>query len=128
MRSDYTPNLDEVRDRYADDRVGIGEWTRVDDSVKRAVEEAYGEFDRWLAAHDQKMRATAVLALRDEMAQTIASGDVAEVAAPVEGEVGRQEVIDARDELYEDPLGWVEGYLERAEQSALAREAVRGTQ
>lgn len=47
--SEYTPTADEVRDSYADGRVGIGEWTRFDDSVKRAVEEAYAEFDRMIA-------------------------------------------------------------------------------
>lgn len=47
--SDYTPTVDEVRDRYADARVGIGEWTRFDESVKRAIEEAYAEYDRMIA-------------------------------------------------------------------------------
>lgn len=47
--SDYVPTIDEVRDRYADARVGIGEWTRFDESVNLAVEEAYAEFDRMIA-------------------------------------------------------------------------------
>lgn len=55
--SDFTPSTDDVRDRYADARVGIGEWARVDESVKRSVEEAYGAFDRWIAG----VRADAVL-------------------------------------------------------------------
>lgn len=49
MSTDYTPTTDDARDRYADARVGVGEWTRFDESVKRAVEDAYAEFDRWLA-------------------------------------------------------------------------------
>lgn len=47
--NDYTPSVDEVRDRYADARVGIGEWTRFDESVRRAVEDAQAEFDRMIA-------------------------------------------------------------------------------
>lgn len=58
--SEYTPSLDEARDRYADARAGVGEWTRFDDSVLRAVEDAYAEFDRWLADHDAKVRAEAL--------------------------------------------------------------------
>ena len=46
---EYIPTLDEVRDKYADARVGIGEWTRFDESVKQAVESAYAEFDRMIA-------------------------------------------------------------------------------
>lgn len=56
MMSEYTPSLDEARDRYADARAGIGEWTRFDDSVRRAVEDAYAEFDRMIA----KVRAEAL--------------------------------------------------------------------
>lgn len=112
----YTPDDDYVRDAYA-------LFLYRDPGAGLPFTEGREEFTRWLARHDREVRASAVLALRDEMAQTIASGDVAEVAAPVEGEVGRQEVIDARDELYEDPFEWVEGYLKRAEQSALAWEA-----
>ena len=37
-------------------------------------------------------------------------GDVAEVAAPVEGEVGRHTVIDRRDALYEEPHEWLRQY------------------
>ena len=58
--SKYTPSLDEARDRYADARVGVGEWTRFDEAVRRAVEDAYAEFDRWIAAHDAKVRAEAL--------------------------------------------------------------------
>jgi len=42
-----------------------------------------------------------------EMEATIAAGDIAEVAAPVEGESGRSEAVAARDEVYEDPAGWL---------------------
>ena len=47
--SEYTPSVDNVRDRYAGARAGIGEWTRFDDSVRRAVEDAYAEFDSMIA-------------------------------------------------------------------------------
>lgn len=56
--SEFTPSVDKVRDLYADARAGVGEWTRFDDSVKRAVEAAYAEFDRMIA----KVRAEALLA------------------------------------------------------------------
>lgn len=59
MSEQYTPTTEEVRDRYADARAGIGEWTRFDDSVARAVEEAYAEFDRWLAERDAEVAAKA---------------------------------------------------------------------
>lgn len=60
--SEYIPTLDEVRDKYADSRVGIGEWTRFDESVKQAVESAYAEFDRMIAEVE---RAAAARALRE---------------------------------------------------------------
>ena len=66
--TEYIPTLDEVRDKYADARVGIGEWTRFDESVKQAVESAYAEFDRWLASVE---RAAAEKAWREgELAGT----------------------------------------------------------
>lgn len=49
MSDNYTPTVEDVRDRYADARAGVSEWTRSDDSV-RAVEEAYEEFDRMIAS------------------------------------------------------------------------------
>ena len=55
----YTPTVDEVRDRYADGRTGIGEWTRFDESVKRAVESAYAEFDRMIAEAERAAAAKA---------------------------------------------------------------------
>lgn len=59
--SEYTPTPDEVRDRYADARAGIGEWTRFDESVRRAVEEAYEEFDRMIAAIEREAAARALI-------------------------------------------------------------------
>jgi hypothetical protein len=43
----------------------------------------------------------------DEMAAVISDGDVAEVAAHVEGEVGRSACIERRDRLYEEPVEWL---------------------
>ena len=65
--SDYTPTVDEVRDRYADGRTGIGEWTRFDESVKRAVEEAYAEFDRMIAEVERAAAAKALEEFADQM-------------------------------------------------------------
>lgn len=46
----------------------------------------------------------------DEMDAVIACGDVAEVAAPVEGSVGRPEAISNRDSLYEEPSYWLRAH------------------
>lgn len=43
----------------------------------------------------------------DEVEGTITAGDVAEVAAPVPGEQGRAAAVEARDEVYNDPAGWL---------------------
>jgi hypothetical protein len=37
----------------------------------------------------------------------ISRGDVAEVAAPVPGECGRNEAVYNRDVLYEEPAAWI---------------------
>lgn len=42
-----------------------------------------------------------------ELESTIAAGDVAECAGHVPGEVGRASAVDARDEIHEDPAGWL---------------------
>ncbi len=42
-----------------------------------------------------------------ELEAAIASGDIAECAAPVEGEQGRWQAVESRDEAYEDPAGWL---------------------
>jgi hypothetical protein len=42
-----------------------------------------------------------------ELEAMIAAGDVADVAAPVEGESGRAAAVEARDEIYNDPAGWL---------------------
>ena len=42
-----------------------------------------------------------------ELEFAIASGDIAECAAPVEGEQGRWQAVASRDEAYEDPAGWL---------------------
>ena len=64
----YTPTVDEVRDRYADGRTGIGEWTRFDESVKRAVEEAYAEFDRMIASVEREAAEKALTEAANELA------------------------------------------------------------
>lgn len=66
--NEYTPTTDKVRDRYADARVGIGEWTRFDESVKRAVEDAYAEFDRMIAEVE---RAAAARARGEAIIETV---------------------------------------------------------
>jgi hypothetical protein len=53
-----------------------------------------------------------------ELEATIASGDVAECAAHVPGESGRTAAIDARDEAYEDPAGWLRKRADELENEA----------
>ena len=65
--TEYIPTLDEVRDKYADARVGIGEWTRFDESVKQAVESAYAEFDRMIAEVERAAAARALEEFADQM-------------------------------------------------------------
>lgn len=48
--------------------------------------------------------------LAHEMECVISTGDVAESAAHVDGEMGRGRAIDARDSLYEVPYEWVRSY------------------
>ena len=65
---------------------------------------------------EQALRETRVEALReaaDEMESVIADGDLAEVAAHVPGEVGRSNVVAARDALYEEPHEWLRAYADR---------------
>lgn len=50
--------------------------------------------------------------IADLMDEVIHRGDVAEVAAPVEGESGRSEAVSARDSLLEDPSGWLRSNAE----------------
>lgn len=49
--ADHTPTIGEVRDTYADDQAKYR---------GRGVENAYADFDRWLADHDRRVRAEAL--------------------------------------------------------------------
>lgn len=64
--------------------------------------------DRAAATPDAGIKA--LVAAADEMSAVIADGDVAEVAAPVEGEVGRAACVERRDFLLEDPVDWLRAY------------------
>lgn len=61
----------------------------------------------WLAARVAEAGARALEKAADEMEFVIAEGDVAEVAAPVQGERGRDSVVARRDALYEEPHTWL---------------------
>jgi len=66
----------------------------------------------------------AIAALRyaaDVLEGAIGAGDIAEVAAPVEGEQGRTSAVQSRDDIYNDPAGWLRSMadeLERDEEGA----------
>ena len=87
---EYIPTLDEVRDKYADARVGIGEWTRFDESVKQAVESAYAEFDRMIAEVE---RAAAAKAL-DEFENELVTREMPEAGAHISMTPYREGKID----------------------------------
>ena len=63
-----------------------------------------------LALAEGRTEQAAVERAADEMGYVISEGDVAEVAAPVPGEVGRSAVVSRRDCLYEDPVEWLRTY------------------
>jgi len=112
MSDDYTPsdieirNAFEARDAYARDLYGelTPRWVIL--------------FDRWLAEHDRQVAAEERERIAVEMKECIASGDIAEVAAYVPGEVGRGEAIARRDSLYEEPESFVRDLPPTSEQAS----------
>lgn len=53
------------------------------------------------------IQAEALEEAADEAEAIITAGDIAECAAHVPGERGRQSAVDARDQLYNDPEDWL---------------------
>lgn len=43
----------------------------------------------------------------DVLEGAIGAGDIAECAAPIEGERGRASAMQSRDDIYNDPAGWL---------------------
>lgn len=60
-----------------------------------------------MSAGEDLLIAAALRVAADLIDGVIAGGDIAECAAPVEGEQGREACIESRDALYEDPAGWL---------------------
>lgn len=60
-----------------------------------------------LERHEREREAAVIECLADELAEYRNSHDVAECAAPVEGETGRQACIDRWLEITEDPEVWL---------------------
>lgn len=60
-----------------------------------------------LEQHEREREAAVIECLADELAEYRNSHDVAECAAPVEGETGRQACIDRWLEITEDPEVWL---------------------
>jgi len=71
---------------------------------------------------DHRLDAAALRFAADILEGAIAAGDVAEVAAPVEGSVGRSEAVAARDDIYEDPAAWLRGVADGLERDYEADE------
>lgn len=77
--SEYTPTVDEVREVFADGRTGIGEWTRFDDSVKRAVEEAHAEYDRMISGVERAAAARALAWAAEHLSDGLRYEDILEI-------------------------------------------------
>lgn len=67
---------------------------------------------RALKARDASTAKVVTLALAHRAEAVIGHGDVAEVAAPVEGQTGREAAMHARDALHEEPGAWIRGQVE----------------
>jgi hypothetical protein len=82
--------------------IAAGEWIHRNDGywVLRLTVDTF-------AAQLATAKADALREAADDMESIIASGDIAEVAAYVDGETGRQEAISARDSLYEEPAEFI---------------------
>ena len=105
----YTPTTTEVQTLYEVGRdEADGAWR----------EDTAAEFQRWLARVQAEAQVKALRELSDELNERRANHDVAECAAFVEGEVGRQTAIDSWIEICEEPDKFVAEYTRR-----IAREA-----
>jgi len=63
-----------------------------------------------------QLDAAALRFAADVLDSAISAGDIAEVAAPVEGEQGRASAVQSRDDIYEDPAGWLRTMADELEQ------------
>jgi len=80
-------------------------WDSDKDSSDHFMPTARKRAREHLEAAAPHLMALALEEAADEADGMIAAGDIAEVAAPVEGEYGRSEAVAARDSLYEDGPG-----------------------
>lgn len=88
----------------------IVDWEEVTEPAGRrhAAEQLQEMADTTVVPSVDAYRASVIEELADRAAEVIANGDVAEVAAPSGvPEVGRGSAVDARDDLHEDPAGWI---------------------
>lgn len=63
-----------------------------------------------------ELDAAALRFAADVLDSAISAGDIAECAAPVEGEQGRAAAVSQRDEIYNDPAGWLRSMADGLEQ------------
>lgn len=78
-------------------------------------EEGQSGFDAGLAAHDRAVEAEALREAAEVAEDVINSGDIAECAAYVPGETGRNEAVSGRDSLYEEPVEWLRARADQIE-------------
>lgn len=105
------PTTAQVRSAMAATRTRALFDSRLGLTVTRAEQIALKEFDRW---HAEELRQAKEQGARTEreriahLAESIRSAhDIAECAAPVEGETGRQECIDQWISICEEPDTWL---------------------
>ena len=84
------------------DNDGILPWTQ-----QELLEAHRAHLAEVLEAHVQEKEAAVIASLADQLDEYQAAHDVAECAAPVEGETGRQACIDNWVEIIEEPAEWL---------------------
>lgn len=102
--SNYTPTTEQVRETYA---------------ALCKTNAAAAEFDRWHADEIRKAKAEGARTERERLASLAESAhqahDIAESAAYVEGETGRQSCIDQWVEICEEPDVWLRNLADDSE-------------
>lgn len=85
------------------------DWEELTEAAGRrhAADQIVGMAQRETGPLLEKYRARIINEIADRAQDVINCGDVAEVAAPVQGESGRAAAVDGRDSLYEDPVAWL---------------------
>lgn len=115
MSDDYTPTTDDVSE------VWVHYFSRNHDaymtgkSMGERQAEVKAKFDRWFEGEKRRWQSEALREVVDELAERQRCYDIAESAAFVPGETGRQDVLDSFEAILEDPESWLRARAERIE-------------